>query len=66
MGSNLVSQEARRRPGDLLRGLIPWIPLPAASSAGPPLILEGEEISSLLPYDRPADFLHCVRLSPDG
>lgn len=61
-----VSHETRRRPTDLLRGLIPWIPLPVTVPAGPPLVLDGEEITSLLPYDRPTDFLHCVRLYPDG
>lgn len=50
----------------MLRGLIPWIALPASHSFGPPSILEGDEITSLLPYDRPADFLHSVRLYPDG
>jgi 3-hydroxymyristoyl/3-hydroxydecanoyl-(acyl carrier protein) dehydratase len=65
-GSDSVIQDTRRRPGDVLRGLIPWIPLPLATPAGPPRILEGEAITSALPYDRPTDFLHCVRLYPDG
>src|SRR5947209_335742 len=62
----MVSSEVRRRPTDMLRGLIPWIPLPVSVPAGPPLILEGGEITSVLPYDRPTDFLHCVRIYPDG
>ena len=65
-GSDSVVQETRRRPGDVLRGLIPWIPLPVTTPAGPPRILEGEAITSALPYDRPTEFLRCVRLYPDG
>ena len=61
-----MAQETRRRPGDVLRGLIPWIPLPLTTPAGPPRILDGEAITSALPYDRPPDFLRCVRLYPDG
>jgi hypothetical protein len=34
--------------------------------AGEPVVLEGPTMTSLLPYDRPADFLRCVRLHPDG
>lgn len=60
-----VSSETRR-PTDILRGLIPWIPLPTTTPVGPPRILEGDEITSLLPYDRPSDFLRQVRLYPDG
>lgn len=55
-----------RRPTDVLRGLIPWVSLPARHSFGPPAFLVGEEITSLLPYDRPSEFLRCVRLYPDG
>lgn len=65
MESIPVSSELRR-PTDLLRGLIPWLPLPASHPYGPPLILEGAELTSLLPYDHPTDFLRCVRLYPDG
>lgn len=57
---------AARRPTDARRGVIPWIPLPAGRAVGPPTILVADEITSLLPYDRPADFLHTVRLYPDG
>lgn len=66
-----VGNLARRKPADILRGLIPWIALPTAEHTdtvlpGPPVTLEGAEITSLLPYDRPTDFLHRVRLYPGG
>ncbi|HET8628883.1 MAG TPA: hypothetical protein VFL91_15785 [Thermomicrobiales bacterium] len=61
-----MDNEGRRRPADILRGLIPWIPLPLAAQRARPLILHGEEITSILPYDRPTDFLAFVRLLPDG
>ncbi len=61
-----MSDLARRRPADALRGLIPWLPQPHAPVYGPPVILEGAAMTSLLPYDRPEDFLRCVRLYPDG
>ena len=61
-----MDEQGRRRPADVLRGLIPWIaPLPA-DPTGRPIVLEGEHITSILPYDRPTDFLCRVRISPDG
>ena len=66
-----ANERARRKPADVLRGLIPWPPLPHADHAdaalpGPPLILEGPAITSLLPYDRPEDFVSRVYLYPGG
>ena len=61
-----VGNPARRRPTDVLRGLVPWLPIPPTTPPGPPLVLSGDAITSLLPYDRPSDFLHEVRLFPDG
>lgn len=61
-----VKNPARRRPVDLVRGLAPWLPIPPTTPPGPPTILEGREITSILPYDRPDSFLNAVRLFPDG
>ncbi len=61
-----MSEQMRRRPADALRGLIPWMPHPHVPVYGPPVILEGAAMTSILPYDRPEDFLRCVRLYPDG
>ena len=58
--------DTRRRPTDVLRGLIPWMAHPVGAITGPPLILEDDAITSVLPYDRPTEFLRCVRLYPDG
>jgi 3-hydroxymyristoyl/3-hydroxydecanoyl-(acyl carrier protein) dehydratase len=56
----------RRRPADLLKGLVPWLPVPQSAPAAPPRVLEGTGITSILPYDRPDSFLCAVRLYPDG
>jgi len=56
----------RKRPTDLLRGLVPWLPSPDPTPSGSPTILEGREITSVLPYDRPDSFLRSVYLFPDG
>jgi 3-hydroxymyristoyl/3-hydroxydecanoyl-(acyl carrier protein) dehydratase len=61
-----VKDPVRRRPTDILRGLVPWLPIPATTPPGPPIVLEGEAITSILPYDRPDEFLRAVRLFPDG
>jgi len=61
-----VKNLARKRPTDLLRGLVPWLPSPATPASGSPTILEGREITSVLPYDRPDSFLRSVYLFPDG
>lgn len=61
-----VSDQVRRRPTDLLRGLVPWLPIPPTVPPGPPVVLVGSEITSMLPYDRPSDFLREVRLLADG
>ena len=60
-----MSGRVRRPAADALRGLIPLSPLPLAAD-GAPAILEGGAIVSLLPYDRPDEFVRCVRLFPDG
>ena len=62
----VTENRARRRPADLLKGLVPWLPLPDSGPPGPPTVLEGAAITSILPYDRPDSFLHTVRLYPDG
>ena len=61
-----VKSPARRRPADVIRGLVPWLPIPPTVPPGPPIILEGREITSVLPYDRPDSFLREVRLFADG
>ncbi|HEU5328803.1 MAG: hypothetical protein ACTHMA_17545 [Thermomicrobiales bacterium] len=61
-----MDEQGRRRPADVLRGLIPWITPVPADLTGAPIVLEGEHITSILPYDRPTDFLCRVRISPDG
>ena len=61
-----VGNPVRRRPTDVLRGLVPWLPIPPTLPPGPPIVLTGEAITSMLPYDRPSDFLREVHLFPDG
>jgi 3-hydroxymyristoyl/3-hydroxydecanoyl-(acyl carrier protein) dehydratase len=56
----------RRRTADLLKGLVPWLPIPEAAPPAPTRVLEGAGITSILPYDRPDSFLCAVRLYPDG
>lgn len=62
----VTEKQARRRPADLLKGLVPWLPVQPSAPPSPPIILEGTAITSILPYDRPDSFLHTVRLYPDG
>ncbi len=59
-------QPPRRRPTDILRGLVPWLPLPPTNPPGQGVVLEGAAITSILPYDHPDEFLHRVRLAADG
>ena len=62
----MVGERARRLPTDVLRGLVPWIALPTEVPPGEPIVLVGDAISSILPYDDPKMFLREVRLSADG
>ena len=61
-----VGKWVRQKSPELLRGLVPWVAIPDAEPPIPTVVLRGTEITSLLPYDRPDQFLHTVRLFPDG
>ncbi len=62
----MVGERARRLPSDILRGLVPWIALPPQVPSGEPIVLVGDAITSILPYDDPQLFLREVRLAADG
>ena len=64
--ATMVGERVRRLPTDILRGLVPWIALPPQVPPSEPILLVGDAITSILPYDDPKMFLREVRLAADG
>lgn len=62
----MVGERVRRLPTDILRGLVPWIALPPQVPPGESIVLIGDAITSILPYDNPRLFLREVRIAADG
>jgi 3-hydroxymyristoyl/3-hydroxydecanoyl-(acyl carrier protein) dehydratase len=64
--TTMVGERVRRLPADILRGLVPWIALPPQVPPSEPIVLIGDAITSILPYDEPKAFLREVHIAADG